>query len=30
LEVYYRHLPLNRPELGEMAKDLDAKAAGQK
>jgi hypothetical protein len=24
LEVYYRHLPLNRPELGEMAKDLDA------
>jgi hypothetical protein len=22
LEVYYRHLPLNRPELGEMAKDL--------
>ncbi len=20
LEVYYRHLPLNRPELGEMAK----------
>lgn len=23
LEVYYRHLPLNRPELGEMAKDLD-------
>src|SRR5262249_20002967 len=34
LEVYYRHLPLNRPELGEMAKDLDTKggvkAAGQK
>jgi hypothetical protein len=24
LEVYYRHLPLNRPEMGEMAKDLDA------
>ncbi|MBL8797586.1 MAG: terpene cyclase/mutase family protein [Planctomycetia bacterium] len=22
LEVYYRHLPLNRPELGEMHKDL--------
>jgi hypothetical protein len=22
LEVYYRHLPLNRPEMGEMAKDL--------
>jgi prenyltransferase beta subunit len=22
LEVYYRHLPLNRPELGEMNKDL--------
>ena len=22
LEVYYRHLPLNRPELGEMGKDL--------
>jgi RNA polymerase sigma factor (sigma-70 family) len=25
LEVYYRHLPLNRPELGEMAKDLGGK-----
>ena len=25
LEVYYRHLPLNRPELGEMAKDLRKK-----
>jgi len=25
LEVYYRHLPLNRPELGEMAKDLRRK-----
>jgi hypothetical protein len=25
LEVYYRHLPLNRPELGEAAKGLDTK-----
>jgi hypothetical protein len=23
LEVYYRHLPVNRPELGDMAKDLN-------
>jgi hypothetical protein len=29
LEVYYRHLPLNRPELGEAAKDLDAKKPGK-
>jgi hypothetical protein len=26
LEIYYRHLPLNRPELGEMAKDIDTRA----
>jgi len=30
LEVYYRHLPLNRPELGEMAKDLSTRPGAPK
>lgn len=30
LEVYYRHLSVTRPELGEMVKDLNSKTPGKK
>src|SRR5262249_26650539 len=30
LEVYYRHLPLNQPDLGQMTKDDLSKTPGKK
>ena len=29
LEVYYRHLPLNRPELGEMSKPVGGESVSE-